>query len=255
MKKIRKKSLLYKSGVEYADFCINHVQGCAHGCKYPCYAMMMAKRFGKIKTYADWLKPALVENSLELLDKEIPKFKDKIDFVHMSFTSDPFMRGYPEVGNLTLKILEKLNSNGIIASTLTKGEYPKKIVNKAKYGSSNRYGITLVSLNEKFREEFEPHSALFTKRIKSLKYLHDNGLETWVSMEPYPTPNLVEQDLNRILEAISFSDKIVFGKLNYNVKTTEFEDNKKFYNQCAEKVVDFCDKNKIKYHIKYGTQN
>ena len=39
--------MLYKTGVEYGDYTINHVQGCAHGCKFPCYAMMMAKRFGK----------------------------------------------------------------------------------------------------------------------------------------------------------------------------------------------------------------
>ncbi|MCX5782145.1 MAG: radical SAM protein, partial [Elusimicrobia bacterium] len=36
MKKINRGSLLYKSGVEYANFCINHVKGCSHGCNYPC---------------------------------------------------------------------------------------------------------------------------------------------------------------------------------------------------------------------------
>ena len=46
---ISRSSLLYKSKVEYADFCINHVEGCSHGCTFPCYAFMMAKRFGKIK--------------------------------------------------------------------------------------------------------------------------------------------------------------------------------------------------------------
>ena len=69
MLKIKRKSLLYKSGVEYADFCLNHVEGCSHGCKFPCYAFNMAKRFGKVQTYAEWIKPKLVENSLELLDK------------------------------------------------------------------------------------------------------------------------------------------------------------------------------------------
>ena len=44
-KSIKRKTLLYKTGVEYGDYTINHIQGCSHGCKYPCYAMMMAKRF------------------------------------------------------------------------------------------------------------------------------------------------------------------------------------------------------------------
>ena len=64
MLKIERKSLLYKSGVEYADFCLNHVEGCAHGCKFPCYAFQMAKRFGKVKTYSDWIKPKLVSNKI-----------------------------------------------------------------------------------------------------------------------------------------------------------------------------------------------
>jgi len=97
MQTIKRKTLLYKSKVEYADFCLNHVLGCAHGCKYPCYAMMMAKRFGKVKDYKDWIKPKLVANTLELLDQEIPKYKDQIDFVYLCFTTDPFMYGYKEV--------------------------------------------------------------------------------------------------------------------------------------------------------------
>ncbi len=64
MESIERKSLLYKSKVEYADFCLNHVEGCSHGCKYPCYAYMMKKRCGIIKTYEDWCRPKIVSNAL-----------------------------------------------------------------------------------------------------------------------------------------------------------------------------------------------
>lgn len=73
-------------------------------------------------------------------------------------------------------------------------------------------------------------------------------------MEPYPTPNLVKQDLKEILEAVSFVDKIIFGRLNYNVKSSEFKYTKEFYNSHAEFIIKFCKKNKIEYHIKQGTQ-
>lgn len=43
---IQRKTMLYRTGVEYGDYTINFVQGCAHGCKYPCYAFAMKKRFG-----------------------------------------------------------------------------------------------------------------------------------------------------------------------------------------------------------------
>ena len=254
MKKIKRKSLLYKSGVEYADFCLNHVEGCAHGCTFPCYAFNMARRFGKAKTYSDWIKPKLVSNALELLDREIPKYKNDIKFVHLCFMTDPFMYSYKEIEDMTLKIIDKLNKNEIRCTVLTKGFYPKALVNKKIYGSSNEYGITLVSIDDGFKKRFEPYSSPYSERIKSLKYLHDNGLRTWVSIEPYPTPNLVEQDILELLEKVSFVDKIIFGKLNYNVISSQFKDNYNFYEESAKKVIEFCKKNGIEYHIKFGTQ-
>lgn len=254
MQTIERKSLLYKSEVEYADFCLNHVEGCSHGCKYPCYAYMMKKRCGIVKSYEEWCQPKIVSNALELLDKEIPKYKKKIKHVHLCFSTDPFMYEQEQVCNLSLKIIDKLNKNNIRCTVLTKGIYPRELGNRNGFSNANEYGITLVSLSEKFRKEFEPNSANFKDRINSLQYMHKKGFKTWVSMEPYPTPNLVKQDLMEILEAVSFVDKIVFGKLNYSVKSTAFKYSKEFYNSLSAVVVKFCKKNKISYHIKQGTQ-
>lgn len=254
MLKITRKSLLYKSGVEYADYCINHAEGCSHGCRFPCYAMNMKKRCGVIKDYNDWIKPKIVSNALELLDKEVPKLKDKIKVVHLCFTTDPFMYKYDEISALTLKIIERLNKDSIKCTVLTKGIYPKDLADIDKYGTNNEYSVTLVSLKRSFKERFEPNTATYESRIKSLKFLHDQGLKTWVSMEPYPTPNLIKQNLLEVLDEIKFVDKIVFGKLNYNVKVSEFQNNKEFYNECADTVISFCEKNEIGYHIKHGTQ-
>ena len=251
--KITRKSLLYKSNVEYADFCLNHVEGCSNGCIYPCYAMMMKKRCGIIKNYSEWLKPKIVVNALELLDKEIPKYKDKIKFVHLCFSTDPFMYKQPEIANMTLKIIEKLNLNSIRCTVLTKGILSPKLVDTKKYSEQNEYGITIVSLDEKFRKKYEPFTPTFKTRIEALKKLHDAGLKTWVSMEPYPTPNIVEQELLKILKKISFVDKIVFGRLNYNPLVSDYKDHKNFYNICSEQVMDFCKSNNIRFHIKKGT--
>lgn len=255
MEKILRKTLLYQSGVEYADWTINHIQGCAHGCKFPCYAMMMAKRFGWVKDYDDWRKPRIVANALEILEKEIPKYKHKIKFVHLCFSTDPLMYKYPEIADLTLKIIERLNKEGIRVTTLTKGFYPDEILDKKRFLQENEYGITLVSLNENFKKEYEPYSAPYEKRIESLKKLDEAGLKTWVSIEPYPTPNLIKQDLQTVLQEISFVDKIIFGKLNYNTASTQFNHNRDFYQDCVNTVIDFCRVNNTEYHIKYGTAN
>ena len=253
MKTIKRKSLLYKSEVEYADFCLNHVEGCSHGCRYPCYAYMMKKRCGIVKNYEEWCQPKIVANALELLDKEIIKYKDRIKYVHLCFSTDPFMYKQDEICDLTLKIIEKLNSNNIRCTVLTKGIFPKELGEDSRFSLDNEYGITLVSLDEKFRKVFEPGSSDFSNRIEALSYLSKKGLKTWISMEPYPTPNIIRQDISKILKEVSFVDKIIFGKLNYNVKSSEFRYTKEFYGMCSRVVIEFCKKNNIKYHIKHGT--
>ena len=250
MKSIERKSLVYKTGVEYGDYTINIAEGCSHGCKYPCYAMMMAKRFGKAKTYEDWCEPKIVSNAIELLDKELPKMKDNIKSIQLCFTTDPFMYNYPEIGELSLKCIAKINSFGIPCTALTKGLLPKELAILSK---DNEYGITLISLNEEFRKEMEPGSAPYRERIEALKYLHRKGCKTWVSIEPYPTPNFIEQDLFEILNELSFVDKIIFGRLNYNAKVSQYKNYKQFFNDMANLVINFCKTNNKQFHIKDGT--
>lgn len=250
MKTITRKSMLYKTKVEYGDYTMNHVQGCSHGCKYPCYAMMMAKRFGKVHSYEEWCEPVLVSNTLELLDKEIPQLKDKIEHVQLCFTTDAFMYGYDDVCKMSLKAIKRLNEDGIPCVVLSKGELPIEL---ASLSDENIYGITLISLDEDYRKENEPGSALYTKRIDALRKLHDKGCKTWVSMEPYPTPNIIEQDLWTILESVSFADRIIFGRTNYNKTVSFYPKVKDWYNDQVLDVVSFCIENSIDYHIKQGT--
>ena len=86
-----------------------------------------------------------------------------------------------------------------------------------------------------------------------MRELHNKGCYTWVSIEPYPTPNIVQQNLTDILEAVSFVDKIIFGRLHYNKIVSEYEGYKTFYNNCAIQVVNYCNDHDISYHIKNGT--
>ena len=247
---IRRKTLIYKTEVEYGDYTMNHVLGCSHGCNYPCYAFLQKKRFGEIKSYEDWCEPALVENTLELLDAEIPKFKDKVKMLHLCFTTDPFMYEYPEVQDMSIAAIKKLNAAGIKCSVLTKGMLPIELSELSK---GNEYGITLVSLKEDFRDKMEPGSAPLDKRLASLRALHDAGCKTWVSIEPYPTPNICNQELRPILEAVEFVDKIIFGRMNYNKEVTAHKDHKEFFNKRAAEAIKFCEDHGISYHIKDGT--
>lgn len=245
-----RKSLIYKTGVEYGDYTLNHIQGCSHGCKYPCYAYMMAKRFGKVRSYEEWCCPQIVENTMELLDKELPKFKDRIDLLHLCFTTDPFMYGREDIADLSVQVLQKANAHGVRCSVLTKGILPALL---SELPLENEYGITVVSLNDNFIQQYEPGAAPIRNRIRALKALSERGCKTWVSIEPYPTPNMVDQDLNAILSEVSFADKIIFGRLHYNKIVSAYPGYKDFYNQCANEVIQFCRQRQIAYHIKKGT--
>lgn len=246
MKTITRKSMLYPTGVEYGDYSMNHVLGCAHGCKYPCYAYLMKKRFGQVKSYEEWCEPKLVANTLELLDDEIPRLKDKIKSVFLCFSTDPFMEGYPEVSKMSFAAIRKLNDAGIKCTVLTKGILPIEL---AYLSPENEYGISLVAFNQAFREHYEPHAARYYPRVNALFDLHLKGCKTWVSMEPYPTPNILSQNIYDVLWHVSFVNKIVFGRWNYSKEVSAFEGHREFYNNQAEIVK----KLGIECRIKQGT--
>jgi len=101
--------------------------------------------------------------------------------------------------------------------------------------------------------KYEPGAATYDKRIAALKRLHDKGFPTWVSIEPYPTPNIIKQDLYELLEKVNFVDKIIFGRTNYSKEITAYKEHKKFYRDEAQAVINYCLEHEIKYHIKTGT--
>ena len=160
------------------------------------------------------------------------------------------MYKYDEVGEMSMAAIKKLNAAGIRCTVLTKGLLPIELANQS---SENEYGITLISLDEGFRKKIEPAASSYADRIAALKVLHDKGCRTWVSIEPYPTPNIIEQNLLQILNTVSFVNKIIFGRTNYNKEITAFTAHKAFYNQQVDIVIDLCERNGVNYHIKDGT--
>lgn len=242
MDKVRRKSLLYKSGLGF--WCVNHVQGCAHACKYPCYAYLMARHYGRAKDDADWSHPRLVENAVELLERQLTRKRGRIEVVHLCLTTDPFMAGYPEVTALSLALIERLNAHGVRASVLTKGILPAELAG-AQFDRANTLGISLVSLDEHFRRRFEPGAAPYRERIAALESLHAAGCRTLVHMEPYPTPNIVRQEVGPLLEAVAFVDELYFGGWNYSPLPGAPAEAEAFYRSQGRIVRAFCDQHRI----------
>ena len=265
MEKIRRKSLLYRSGLGF--WCINHVLGCAHSCRYPCYAYLMAKHYGRTRDWSDWRRPRLVENAVELLERELATKGSKtracapesrahagsgtltgqrahVDDVHLCLTTDPFMMGYPEVSALSLALVERMNARDVRASVLTKGILPSELAGP-RFNRRNTLGISLVSLDEGFRRRFEPGAAPYVERIAALERLHAAGCRTLVHIEPYPTPNIVRQDVEPLLEAVAFVDELYFGGWNYSSLPGASRDPDGFYRSQGHIVRAFCEQHNI----------
>jgi DNA repair photolyase len=243
METITRKSLLYKSGL--GVLCINHVQGCSHGCRYPCYAFMIAQMHGRIPEYDEWCRPKLVSNAEELLKKELDKKRKRPNTIHLCLSTDPFMTGYDEVIGMSLKLIALINSYDIRCSILTKGILPAELTETTKYSNKNIYGISLISLNEDFRKKWEPGASPYNERINAARHLHNNGLYTLVHMEPYPTPNIIIQHLEEILESVKFADQIYFSGWNYNDQIKQFSNYSQFYREQLNIVRKYCKDNNI----------
>ena len=71
LKTITRKTMLYKTGVEYGDYTMNHVTWLRSWLQISMLCVLQKKRFGQIATYDEWLEPFLVSNTLEILDREI----------------------------------------------------------------------------------------------------------------------------------------------------------------------------------------
>ncbi len=246
MDTVQRKSLLYESGLGF--WCVNHVQGCAHGCRYPCYAYLMARRYGRVHAEAEWLRPRLVENAASLLAKELDRRHGRLSAVHLCLTTDPFMVGYPEVAQTSLALIELLNRRGLRASVLTKGVLPAELAAK-RFDPHNTLGISLVSLDEDFRRRYEPGAAPYHERIAALARLHAAGCRTLVHIEPYPTPRILKQDLEPLLEAVAFVDELYFGGWNYSSLPGERAEGRAFYREQAELVREFCHRHGIRARL------
>jgi len=124
---------------------------------------------------------------------------------------------------------------------------------KGDSSSSRPDDNNLVSMDDKFHSAYEPFSAPPSERLKALRHCHDLRLKTWVSLEPYPTPNIVDQDLKELLKKVAFVDKMIFGRWNYSPEVNGHQGIEKFYRDCSKTVSEFCHKKKIVLHIKQGT--
>jgi len=199
-------SIIYEPkgrALEYSLLSLNHYVGCSHDCSY-CYARGIVTKMGK-----DFLKPYARPNLLAMLEKDCAVHQNANKRVLLSFLSDPYQE-LDRTERLTREVIKMLKRYNIPFQVLTKGfhaEMDFDLYNRM----TDAFAVTMTSINPFVSQE--PNAAKPARRIDLLKIAHDEGIETWVSLEPVLWP---ARSLQVIEETAGYVDVYKVGKLNHD---------------------------------------
>lgn len=202
------KSLLNRSAI--ADYCINPYVGCQHGCRY-CYAAGITLRFRRRREeWGEFLD--IKTNAVDILKREVGR--RRVGKVYLSSLTDPYQPVEKKYG-LTRKILEILIDNGFPMIVQTKSNLVTRDMDVLKRNSSNEVGVTIVTMDENVRKDFEPFASSSEERLEAVRIAKENGLKTYVFFGPI-LPSISDTDVESLLVRFKESgvDYIYVDRLN-----------------------------------------
>ena len=225
---------------EYSPLAANPYRGCGNGCVY-CYVPSVLRM-----DRAEFDAGAVPRpDYLVALTKDARKYQAAgiTEQVMLSFTTDPYPPGSPE---LTRQVLKNLQHHGLGICTLTKGGARALRDLDLFRPDRDAFASTLTSLDEKFSRKWERNAALPADRIDTLRRFHDSGIFTWVSLEPTIS---IEASLQIVRETHRFVDLYKVGRVNYlpMTKTTDWRD-------YALRMVDLLQELGARHYIKKDLQ-
>jgi len=201
---------------EYAELACNLRLSCSHSCTY-CFGPAVLHKSKEDFCQAGLPRPSI----LEALERDCKRMADAGDArrVLFSFIGDPYC---PEEQDdqTTRRALEIIAAHGLNASVLTKGGHRATRDFDIMADAGVWFGTTLTcrSINESI--EWEPGAALPNDRMDIIRWAHDTGIFTWVSLEPVLYP---AQSLDFIPELASVVDYWHIGKWNYDARAQEID--------------------------------
>ena len=237
--KLNGKALYTPKGaaLEYAEVGCNLFTGCPHDCQY-CYLKrgVLGPQLGSTEVK---LKKCFkdVEDAVMTFCREIDKnleYLQKVG-VFFSFTTDPLIRETREttkccvlhanIRKIPVKLLTKnadFIDDEVFMSWMVMPEFRRDLV---------AFGFTLTG-----RDDMEPNASSNSKRIETMKRLHEMGFKTFASIEPVID---FESSFKMIQETAGFCDLFKIG-LRSGVKDSCYEPS-----ECAffiGRVTGLCEK-------------
>lgn len=254
--KINVSNYITKSNLPSSDYVINPYIGCSHACKY-CYASFMKKFTAHSEEWGSFL-------DIKECDKPINVKKLVDKNVFLSSVTDPYNQ-YEEKYKKTRGILEELVCVDTHLTISTKSSLVLRDIDLFKKMKDVKIALSINTLDEKFRSDMDSASSI-SKRIDTLKKLHEEGIYTILFMSPI-FPYIT--DYKKIIEeTASFVNEYWFENLNlrgdYKESILEYiEDNyseyifdykkiflcndKTFWINLIHEIEDYCELHNINY--------
>jgi len=231
---IRRRTIIRPSGVEYTDYNCNIYFGCFHSCRY-CYARLMTKRFESEPL--DWRDVKMVENAVELARRDIRTLHPgRIMFCSMT---DPYQPIEVETG-LARRVLEVLLDSPFHVLILTKSPLVTRDYNLIRGHGNVEVGFTITSLGD--IPFWEPYAPSNKKRIEALQKIHELGVKTFVSIEPWiPEATYPIEIIGRLKDSV---DRWIIGSMQYMGVP------RNFYRERLPSLMRWLEANGINYYLK-----
>ena len=230
------------------DYTINPYSGCQNGCIY-CYAKNYRREQEEQDSWGYWVN--VKQNAISLMNKKKTGFLNG-KRIYLSSATDGYqpIEQKLELTRGILNVLSERHKPKLVIQTrnpLVKRDCDlfKKIEHNGGMVSVN---MTITTDNENIRKTFEPVCASLNARLKSIKYIADEGIKTCITM----TPLLLISDINK------FADRLLdTGVNNYIIQPFHFKQGR-FVASTRKEVFDImseklnCDTNS--FHTKYMEQ-
>lgn len=209
IREIKAKSILTKSGIPGVDYCVNPYIGCSHGCRY-CYATFMKRYSGHTEEWGSFVDVKI--NAPEILQKQLKRAKrGRVLISSVTDAYQPIESKY----KLTRQCLEILLQSQFPVDILTKSPLVLRDTDLIKKFKDIEVGITITTNDEKMQKIFEPNAPSIMARIRTLKALHDKGINTYAFIGP-----VLPMNPEALSEKICpYVDSIIIDRMNYTSKT------------------------------------
>lgn len=205
VREIFSKSVLTKTAITSFDYCINPYIGCGHGCRY-CYASFMKRFTGHREPWGEFIDVKV--NAPHLLRKQLKRARRGI--VTLSTVTDPYQpleRKY----QLTRRCLEALVDHQFSINILTRSPLCLRDKDLFKQSKKIEVGLSITTHDEGIKKIFEPHSPSIESRVKTLRALRKEGIETYafigpmLPLDPIPMVTMLE----------GLVDEVLIDRMNY----------------------------------------